>query len=515
MLNPPPSRSDRWQPLVEIAQDLCANLACEDRQRRLAAALRRLVPCDAATVLRLDAGVLVPVVADGLRSEVLGLRFDPAEHPRLQALLDAEGTVRFTGSGLPDPFDGLLCAGGDLSQVHACMGARLTVEGKVVGVLTVDALDPEAFDGVVDETVAAFAGLAGAAVRTAQLVDALELAATRQRLLASELLRDASSQAGQLLGRSQPMVMLREEISALARSDLAALITGETGVGKELVAQSVHAQSSRRERPLIRVNCAALPESIAESELFGHVRGAFTGATADRSGKFELADRGTLFLDEIGELPLSLQPKLLRVLQSGEVQRIGSDRTHRVDVRILAATNRNLTEEVRDGRFRADLYYRLNVYPLLVPPLRVRGTDTLLLAGYFLDEARVRLGLGSLRLAATARAALEAYDWPGNVRELEHVILRGALRASRDQPRETVVVDEGHLALAPVGHEAASPPASSAGPPIPLREAVDAFTAHAIETAVADADGNWSEAARGLGLQRGNLHRLARRLGLK
>ncbi len=515
MSTTPSSRADRWQPLVEIAQDLCANLACEDRQRRLAACLRRLVPCDAAAILRLEDGHLVPVVADGLRAEVLGLRFDPAEHPRLQALLDAEGTVRFTGSRLPDPFDGLLSAGGDLSEVHACMGARLSVEGKVVGVLTVDALDPLAFDGVVDETVAAFAGLAGAAIRTAQLVDALELAASRQRQLASELLRDASSQAGELLGRSQPVVLLREEISALARSDLAALITGETGVGKELVAQSVHAQSRRRDRPLIRVNCAALPETIAESELFGHVRGAFTGATSDRSGKFELADQGTLFLDEVGELPLALQPKLLRVLQSGEVQRIGSDRTLMVNVRVLAATNRNLAEEVRSGRFRADLYYRLNVYPLVVPPLRVRGGDILLLAGFFLDGARVRLGLGTLRLSATARSALTAYDWPGNVRELEHVILRATLRASREQPRDTVVVDAGHLALDPVSGADPLPGARTPQEVVPLRQAIDAFTASTVQRAVAEADGNWAEAARRLGLQRANLHRLARRLQLK
>ncbi|MCP4810717.1 MAG: nitric oxide reductase transcriptional regulator NorR [Proteobacteria bacterium] len=514
MLSSPPR--DRWQPLVDIAQDLCANLATDDRQRRMAAAIRRLLPCDAATILRLDEGTLVPVVADGLRPEVLGRRFRPADHPRLARLLTAEGTVRFTGSTLPDPFDGLLCAGGNLSHVHACMGAPLVVEGEVIGVLTVDSLDPTAFDDVADEIVAAFAGLAGAAVRTSQLIDALELAATRQRMLASQLMRDANRQAGELLGRSEPLVRLRDEIESLARSDLTALITGETGVGKELVAQAVHAQSPRHDRPLIRVNCAALPESIAESELFGHIRGSFTGATGDRAGKFELADRGTLFLDEVGELPASIQPKLLRVLQSGEVQRVGSDRPHQVDVRILAATNRDLAEEVRAGRFRADLYHRLSVYPLAIPPLRDRRGDVLLLAGHFLDRARVKLGLGAVRLGESGRAELEAYDWPGNVRELEHVMVRAALRASRGQHRDTVVVEDEHLALGPPHHAAAPGTAPSA--PVPgqtLRAATDAFTRRTIERAVADSDGNWAEAARRLGVQRSNLHRLAARLELK
>ena len=501
--------------LIEIAQDLCANLAADDRQRRLAAALRRLVPCDAATVLRLENGCLVPVVADGLRPETLGLRFRPEEHPRLQALLSATGPVRFTGSSLPDPFDGLLSDGGDaLSRVHACMGAPLVVEDEVVGVLTVDALDPRAFDDVDDRALAAFAGLAGAAIRTAHLIEAIEAAAARQGTLAHQLLREARRETGELLGQSEPIRALREEIAVLGQSDLTVLITGETGVGKELVAQGIHSASDRRDRPLIRVNCAALPESIAESELFGHVRGAFTGTHGDRAGKFEVADGGTLFLDEVGELPSSIQPKLLRVLQSGEVQRVGSDRPHRVDVRILAATNRDLATEVRAGRFRADLYHRLSVYPVVVPPLRSRPGDVLLLAGFFLDRARVRLGLRRTRLSPGVRAALEDYDWPGNVRELEHVMLRSALRASRGRRDEDIVIDERHVALGPSVIEDAPRPQAEAALR-PLREAVDAFTRAHIRRAVTASGDNWAEAARTLDVHRGNLHRLALRLGLK
>jgi Transcriptional regulator containing GAF, AAA-type ATPase, and DNA binding domains len=212
------------------------------------------------------------------------------------------------------------------------------------------------------------------------------------------------------------------------------LITGETGVGKELVAMALHQASNRADKPLVSLNCAALPDTLVESELFGHVRGAFTGAHGERRGKFELANGGTLFLDEVGELPLTVQAKLLRVLQSGQLQRLGSDREHRVDVRLIAATNRDLAAEVRTGNYRADFYHRLSVYPLQVPPLRERGRDAVLLAGYFLEQNRSRLGLNSLRLSSEAQAALLAYDWPGNVRELEHLIGRSALKAMGQTP---------------------------------------------------------------------------------
>jgi anaerobic nitric oxide reductase transcription regulator len=416
---------------------------------------------------------------------------------------------------MPDPFDGLLAADGDaLAHPHACMGCRLVVEGEVIGVLTLDALAPRAFDAIPDETVALLAALAGAAMRTALLIEALERGAARSHLVASQLVRDAVQRGGgQLLGTSPAMARLRSDIALVAGSDLTALVTGETGVGKELVAHSIHAQSSRRDQPLIHVNCAALPEAIAESELFGHVRGSFTGAVDHRAGKFEVADGGTLFLDEIGELPLSIQPKLLRALQSGEVQRVGSDKMLRVDVRVIAATNRDLEAEVAAGRFRGDLFHRLRVYPLRVPALRERRDDIALLSGYFLDVARTRLGLGQLRLTADARARLHDNDWAGNVRELEHTILRAALRASAGRGRDTIVIDLDHLGLEPAPMIAAAP-AGAAPDGATLRDAVDQFTREMIERTVARCDGNWAEAARRLGVQRGNLHRLATRLGL-
>src|SRR5512143_518093 len=419
--------------LLEIARDLTASLAAEDRYARLLSAIRRTIPCDAACLLRLEGRVLVPVAAHGLVKQALGRRFDRREHPRLDLILRSKEPVRFPpDSPLADPFDGLIDGRPHaLGQIHACLGCALTEGGEVVGALTADALEPHAFDGLDQRVLATLGALAGAALRTTSLIEALERRADERGRVARELQQSAvEASGGQLIGSSPPMRRLRDEISLVAASSFAVLVTGETGVGKELVAHLVHAASARRDEPFIQVNCAALPVSIAESELFGHVAGAFTGAMRDRAGKFEVASGGTLFLDEIGELPLELQPKLLRALQQGDVQRVGSDRVHRVDVRIVAATNRNLEREVEGGRFRADLYHRLAVFPLRVPPLRERRDDIPLLVAHFADEARRRLGLGPLRLPDEARERLVAADWPGNVRELENVVSRAVLRAA-------------------------------------------------------------------------------------
>jgi transcriptional regulator with GAF, ATPase, and Fis domain len=213
------------------------------------------------------------------------------------------------------------------------------------------------------------------------------------------------------------------------------LIQGETGTGKELVAEAIHGLGPRKDRPLVKVNCAALPPSLAESELFGHEKGAFTGAQSQRKGRFELADGGTLFLDEVGELSQELQAKLLRVLQDGSFERVGGDRTLRVDVRVIAATNRNLAKEVASGRFREDLFYRLNVFPITVPPLRQRKDDVPLLAKAFVVRACERLGRPALELSRSVVQALQAREWPGNVRELQNVIEQAVLVSEGDQVR--------------------------------------------------------------------------------
>jgi anaerobic nitric oxide reductase transcription regulator len=341
--------------------------------------------------------------------------------------------------------------------------------------------------------------------------------------VARELYRSAGRESGgQILGGSVAVHRLLEEIRTVAGSDLPVLITGETGVGKELVARQIHDLSARRDEAMIHVNCAALPESVAESELFGHVKGSFTGAVRDRAGKFEIAHGGTLLLDEIGELPLSLQPKLLRAIQQGEVQRVGSDRAIRVDVRVIAATNRNLATEMEHGRFRADLYHRLAVYPIHVPPLRDRREDIPLLAAHFLDGCRQRLGLGPLRLSDEALERLALAEWPGNVRELENVISRGVLRATRgatDRGR-TILIAPEHLDLqsapptAPGGLPRDDNPESE-GQALSLAQRMDTFRRRTILDAVERHGGNWASAARELGLHRSNLHQLAARLGLR
>ncbi|MBA4270381.1 MAG: histidine kinase, partial [Methylobacterium sp.] len=232
-----------------------------------------------------------------------------------------------------------------------------------------------------------------------------------------------------VVGRSGAIQKILSQVELVARTDAAVLITGESGTGKELIASAIHEASERHVRPLIRVNCAAIPRELFESEFFGHVKGAFTGALRDRIGRFELADGGTLFLDEVGEIPLELQGKLLRVLQEGQFERVGEERTRHVNVRIIAATNKDLRREVREGRFREDLYFRLDVFPIVSVPLRERPEDIPLLALHFLGGAQRKLKTEGLKLSEGDVARLRAYDWPGNVRELQNVIERAAILA--------------------------------------------------------------------------------------
>jgi formate hydrogenlyase transcriptional activator len=235
-----------------------------------------------------------------------------------------------------------------------------------------------------------------------------------------------------IIGASTSLSDVMERIACVAPTKATVLITGETGTGKELIARAIHAASPRAKRPLVKVNCAALPEGLLASELFGHERGAFTGALERRKGRFELASCGTIFLDEIGELSPAMQVALLRVLQEGEFERVGGTETLKTDVRVVAATNRNLDEAVRDGSFRSDLLFRLNVVPILVPPLRVRGGDVRLIAEHYASHYARKLGKRITGLSPRALVALEAYPWPGNVRELQNVVERAVILASDD-----------------------------------------------------------------------------------
>ncbi|HKS13281.1 MAG TPA: nitric oxide reductase transcriptional regulator NorR [Pseudomonas sp.] len=511
--------------LLPLVSDLSRELPDHERYRRLLQAMRGLLPCDAAALLRLDGEWLVPLAVDGLAADTLGRRFRVSEHPRFQILLSRREPTRFASdSDLPDPYDGLVEGlaeeGHSPLEVHDCMGCPLFVDEHPWGLVTLDALTPGQFQALELDALQAFASLAAATVNVAERIDRLALRAEDERQRA-EVYRQASGQQHQeMIGQSPAHKRLVEEIRLVGSSDLTVLITGETGVGKELVAQALHQASARADKPLISLNCAALPDTLVESELFGHVRGAFTGAHVERRGKFELANGGTLFLDEVGELSLSVQAKLLRVLQSGQLQRLGSDREHQVDVRLIAATNRDLAEEVRSGRYRADFYHRLSVYPLQVPPLRERGRDVLLLAGFFLEQNRSRMGLNSLRLSADAQAALLAYDWPGNVRELEHLIGRSALKALGQYPERPriLTLESGDLDLRkvlPVMQPEPPPALPVALPEGGLREATDGYQRELIEACLARHAQNWAAAARELDIDRANLSRLAKRLGLR
>jgi two-component system NtrC family response regulator len=309
-----------------------------------------------------------------------------------------------------------------------------------------------------------------------------------------------------LVGSSAPMKALFEAVELVAPTDSTALVSGETGTGKELVARAIHYNSSRRGGPFVTLNCGAIPETLIEAELFGYRKGAFTGADRDREGKFEAADGGTLFLDEVGEIPLNLQPKILRVIQCGEVDRLGADRPVRVDVRIVAATNRELERMVEEGGFRRDLYYRLAVVPLAVPPLRQRREDIPLLAEHFLRKMVEKSGRTELRLPPEAFALLDRYAWPGNVRELQNTIERMVVLSREDRL--------GVESLpARIREDAGT--ASAAGfrlPPEGLR--LDELECDLIRQALELHEGNRTRAAKALGLTRNTLLYRMQKYGL-
>ncbi|MDN5871634.1 MAG: nitric oxide reductase transcriptional regulator NorR [Nitrococcus sp.] len=510
--------------LETLLADLTAELPSAVRLQRLTGTIRTHFYCGAVCLLRLQDEALVPVAADGLVHEALGRRFVVSQHPRLAAIVASRGTVTFPpDSPLPDPYDGLVEQHpGEPLHVHDCMGISLRVEGELWGVLTLDALKPGVFDLNAHDALQRCTRLVAAAVRMTRLEQ--EIRGLRQ------VRHDTGTPAnchdeGEILGQSAPLKRLLEELDVVADSELPVLLTGETGVGKELFARRLHQRSPRHGAPVIHVNCAALPESLAESELFGHVKGAFSGADAARPGRFEAANSGTLFLDEVGEMPLAIQAKLLRALQNGEIQRLGEDKPRRVDIRIIAATNRRLRDSVRDGHFRADLYHRLSVYPVRIPPLRERGHDILVLAGHFLELNRSRLGVRSLRLSEQAEVALCDYSWPGNVRELEHVVSRAAIKAlSRGATRNEIItlepelLDLSHPGLAPAMLERAARPAprvNETPPTLSLQESVARAQRRAIRQALEATRGNWAAAARLLRVDSSNLHKLARRLELK
>jgi transcriptional regulator with GAF, ATPase, and Fis domain len=312
-------------------------------------------------------------------------------------------------------------------HLEGFIGHPLRFRGCIVGVLVVFLwVHPNQSTLEWLSTFAAHAAVAIGNCRAFLQIDQLR----RQLELERDYLREEVVEAGDfrdIIGHSPALMRVLQHIDLVAQTDSSVLIQGESGTGKELIARAIHQKSRRAARPLIRVNCGSIPRDLFESEFFGHVKGSFTGAIRDRVGRFQLADRGTLFLDEIGEIPLELQSKLLRVLQEGEFERVGDDHTRKVDVRVIAATNRHLDLECEQGRFRQDLFYRLSVFPLEVPPLRDRREDIPRLAAHFVKQACARLHLPEGKLPRREMDRLQEYDWPGNVRELQNLVERAVI----------------------------------------------------------------------------------------
>jgi transcriptional regulator with GAF, ATPase, and Fis domain len=395
--------------------------------------LGRLVPFDVATIMELREDELRvrvsrgPLAGPRVQSHVLLL----GQFPSVQELLRTGQTRAFTehdhAEGDGDPFDGVL----DLPHGHSCMVVPLRVRGTALGIMTFDRQVCQRYPDEVVQLADVFGKLLGVAMSygtQSELLGRLrDQLAEQNRLLFEKL--DGNTGAGRLLEASRNAAM--QQVVRLARqvapTDTPVLISGETGTGKDVLANAIHGWSQRADRPLVSLNCAALPEGLVESELFGHLKGAFSGATTTRMGRFQVANGGTLFLDEIGELPLKLQPKLLRALQEGCFEPVGSDRTIRVDVRIIAATNAELQQAVRSGRFREDLYYRLAVFPIHLPALRERSEDIEVIAASFLSSLAARTGRGPWRLSDAALRWLRAQPWRGNVRELVNTLERATI----------------------------------------------------------------------------------------
>jgi len=397
--------------------------------------LGRVAPYDLATVFVLHDGKLVARTARGRLADdrVRSHELDLARFPTIREALETRRARAFTehdhAHGDGDPFDGVL----DLPDGHSCMVVPLWAGEKAFGVLTLDRAVCEPYPAEVVSLVEVYGQLLALAIHNVQERDAFERLHRQDhehaKLLETE--RHGESEGILETSRSAAVREVARRARQVAETNTPVLVLGETGTGKERLAHAIHHWSARADQPFVTINCAAIPPALIESELFGHVKGAFTGATRDRPGRFQMANGGTLLLDEIGELPLELQPKLLRALQEGRFEAVGSDRTVKADVRVLAATHVDLEKAIRDRRFREDLYYRLSVFPLRLPPLRERLEDLPRLVEFLLHEQARRTGRRGMRVGAPGLARLAAYDWPGNLRELANVLERATILSPR------------------------------------------------------------------------------------
>ena len=436
--------------LREIARFTAHHDDPEELLRRGLEWLGRIAPYDLATIFLLDhAGeeLTVKAARGPLASQVRSHRLSLSEYPTIRRALQERRARAYTeddhAHGDGDPFDGVL----ELPHGHSCMVAPLCATERTLGIIALDRQVCEPYAPGVVALVEVYAHLLSVAMENAEQRRRLEQLTRRQREQL-RLLEAATVGTGEGVfadSRSPAVRRLAVQARQVAVTDTPVLILGETGTGKERLARTIHAWSRRAEGPFVTVNCAALPDGLVESELFGHARGAFTGASAARQGRFVVANGGTLLLDEVGELPLEMQAKLLRVLQEGRLTPVGSDREVKVDVRVLAATHVDLEAAVQEGRFREDLFYRLEVFPLRLPPLRERLEDLPALCASILEEQAQRTGRLDLSVSPEALALLAARPWPGNIRQLANAIERAVILTSAE---ESVLGPES-FALAP------------------------------------------------------------------
>jgi len=425
-----PGKSRQYRLLLEINNAIISNLTRESLFRAITEALRKVVPFDRAVLYDAENDVLRTFALEG--PELPGHSHDLHHDVRRQGtaagwVLDhRQSRLRHNiETEARVPADEIMVAGG----IRAYVCVPLMARGRAIGALLLQSFAPDRYsadDVPLLEEVAKQIALAVENMRAYEEIVRLRAKLEEEnRYLQEEIKSDHNFE--EIVGQSRVIKEVFKAIEAVAPAGATVLITGETGTGKELVARALHNLSPRWGKALIKVNCAALPAGLVESELFGHEKGAFTGATARKIGRFELAHGGTLFLDEIGDLPLELQPKLLRVLQEGEFERIGASHTTTVDVRVVAATNRDLEAAVRENRFRSDLYYRLNVFPIRLPSLRERTEDIPLLVRYLTLKYGPRSGKRISNVPPAIMEVLQTYSWPGNVRELENVIERATI----------------------------------------------------------------------------------------
>ena len=396
------------------------------------------------------------------------------------------------------------------ASIRSTIGVPLWKDDAILGVLQLDNRDaPAMFEARDVDALGILVVSASLAIANAELIQSLSLARAELKKENQYLRGRERARRGdvQIIGQSRAMSELLRQLDKVVDTRVSVLIEGETGTGKELVAASVHYRSKRKDKLFVAQNCAAFPENLLESELFGHKRGAFTGATDEKKGLFEIADGGTLFLDELGELPLSLQAKLLRALQEGEIRPIGATQVKQVNVRIVAATNKNLEAEVKAGRFREDLYYRLKVFPIRVPPLRERKADIAPLAVFFLERYTREMGKSVPGFAQETLEIMSAYDFPGNVRELENEVQRLVIQA-----------DDGAFLtpelLSPRVRQIESVLLSAGAAKGSLKEMVDQVERHILIEALREHGNNKTAAAKTLGITREGLHKKLKQLGV-